>query len=160
MIYNLVHRPVWACAGRPDVVLHSLRMTHLACAGLGVFLLGCQTAGPHLHSKADRVAYANLSAEDRLLVDAGRLKAGMTPETVKLTWGKPKVRRAVVENGKERIEWLYYGTRWVDQPTWEFVFSDRYSQPYLDFRVYRVGITFVRARAVFEGDRLIGWQLN
>jgi hypothetical protein len=158
IIDSLVRQPVCWCGRRADAVLRPLRITSLVCVGLGVVLLGCQTAGPHLHSQADRAAYAQLSSEDRLLVDNGRLKAGMTPETVKLTWGKPNVTRAVVADGKERIVWLYYGTRWVDQPTWESVYTGRYGQPCLEYRVYRVGIPFVRARAVFEGDRLIDWQ--
>ena len=140
-------------------IIPQARIAGLVCAGLGFYLVGCQTAGPHLHSQADRVAYANLSSEDRLFVDSGRLQAGMAPETVQLSWGKPKTKRAFVDQGKERIEWLYYGMHWVDQPTWEYVYLDRYGQPYLDFHMNRVGIPFVRAKAVFEDSRLVDWQL-
>ena len=158
ILYSLAHGTLGACGCRTAAVSRPARLAGLACAGLGIFLLGCQTAGPHLHSKADRVAYANLSSEDRLSVDAGLLLAGMPPETVKLAWGKPTVKRAFVEDGQERIVWLYYGTYWVDQPVWETVYIGRYGSPYLDYRVYRVGIPFVRARAVFEAARLIDWE--
>ena len=120
--------------------------------------IGCQTSPPHLHSRADREAYRHLSAEDREAIDAGRLKLGMTPEMVVFAWGRPNQRRQSLETGKARVEWCYWGTRWVDQPTWEYVFSSRFGGHWLDFRMRRVGVPFVRARAVFESGRLVAWQ--
>jgi hypothetical protein len=130
----------------------------LVCGGLIAGFLGCQTAAPHLRSKADREAYAQLTAEDRTSVDSGRLQKGMTPATVALAWGRPTQRRPYLDRGKERLEWLYWGTHWVDQPTWEYVYCDRFGTRWLDFRMHRVGVPFVRARAVFEENRLVDWQ--
>lgn len=130
----------------------------LACWCLLFCLLGCQTTGPHPHSKEDRDAYAQLPPEERALVGASLLGIGMAKTTVRLAWGNPDKKRTFTEGGKERTEWLYYGTRWVDQPTWEYTYTDRYGSPCLDFRMNRVGIPFLRARAVFKNDRLIDWR--
>jgi hypothetical protein len=130
----------------------------LACGCLFICLLGCQTIAPHLNSKDDRDVYAQLPPKEQALVGAGLVEIGMTSATVRLAWGNPSSKRTFADQGKARTEWLYYGTHWVDQPAWEYTYLDRFASPLLDFQMHRVGIPFVRARAVFENDRLVDWK--
>jgi len=138
---------------------HPILVSRLACVIVIAALLGCQSPGPQLRSKADFDTYSRLPAEEREAVDAGVLRKGMTPETVRLAWGRPTSKRMLVDQGKQQTEWSYYWTRWVDQPTWDYMsYMDRYGNPMMEFRMKRVGIPFLRARAVFENEHLVDWE--
>jgi hypothetical protein len=75
---------------------HPILVSRLACVIVIAALLGCQSPGPQLRSKADFDTYSRLSAEEREAVDAGVLRKGMTPETVWLAWGRPTGKRMLV----------------------------------------------------------------
>ena len=137
---------------------HPILVSRLACVIVIAALLGCQSPGPQLRSKADFVTYSRLSAEEREAVDAGVLRKGMTPETVRLAWGRPTGKRMLVDQGRQQTEWSYYRTRWVDQPTWDYTYLDGYGRPMMEFRMKRVGIPFLRAWAVFENEHLVDWE--
>jgi hypothetical protein len=136
-----------------------LLVSRLAYVIVIAALLGCQSPSPRLRSKADVDTYSRLSTEERAAVDAGVLRKGMTPETVRLAWGRPTRKRLLVDQGKQQTEWSYYGTRWVDEPTWDYTsYMDRYGNPTMEFRMKRVGIPFLRARAVFENEQVVDWE--
>jgi len=119
---------------------------------------GCRHAGPHARSAADRERYAQLSAAERTAVDAGLLRPGMSPGSVRLAWGKPSQIRETIAEGRPRLEWSYYGTQWVDRPAWKPTLVDRFGRHWLEYGADRVGITILLGRAVFVDEQLIDWQ--
>ena len=114
---------------------------------------GCVSGPPYLRNAADRAAYAGLTATTRESVSHGVLEKGMASQTVRLALGRP----GTVRRSSRGVEWLYYGTQWVDAPVWYYMYS-RYGSPALDFRTDRIAITYVRLIVTFEKDELVSWQ--
>jgi hypothetical protein len=132
---------------------HPILVFRLACVIVIAALLA--KPGPQLRSKAGFDTYSRLSAEG-----GRRWMPGPANDarTVRLAWGRPTGKRMLVDQGKQQTEWAYYQTRWVDQPTWDYTYVDRYGRLMMEFRMKRVGIPFLRARAVFENEHLVDWE--
>lgn len=131
----------------------------IAIAVLGgcLLLAGCKHSGPYLRTSEDRKLYAALPASERAAVDAGDLRAGMTPDLVRLAWGKPADIHRGEGGTPSHLEWIYLGTQWVDRHVWRPSMVDRYGRYWLEPATDRVGIQIQIGHAIFENDRLISW---
>ncbi len=68
----------------------------------------CQVANPASRIEENPVLFASLPAEDKLLVQRGQIRSGMSPEAVYLAWGYPHSRPSIGEqNGKRMERWVY-----------------------------------------------------
>ncbi|HCN27554.1 MAG TPA: hypothetical protein DIT64_01955 [Verrucomicrobiales bacterium] len=62
--------------------------------------------------------YARLSETDKLLVQQGRLREGMTREAVFLSWGRPDQVASGSQRGAQTERWTYLGAQPVYTDTW------------------------------------------
>lgn len=114
-----------------------------------VLLAGCATKSSVQSRQQERAAaYAALTPEQRSLVDAGQIKAGMNPDAVYIAWGQPgQITRGGNEAG-ETMTWLYYGgyvqeTRYWGRRDVHYDYDPR---------------TYVRAQVVFVNGVIKTWQ--
>lgn len=114
-----------------------------------VLLAGCATQSTVQSREKERAAaYAALTPEQRSLVDAGQIKAGMNEDAVYMAWGAPG---QITRGGNDSVEtatWLYYGgyvqeTRFWGRRDVHYDYDPR---------------TYVRAQVVFVNGIMKSWQ--
>lgn len=76
-----------------------------AAAAAALFLSACST--PQSRIEANPGIVARLSAEDRALASAGRVREGMTRDAVFIAWGRPDRVYKGTRNGKSLEAWIY-----------------------------------------------------
>ena len=97
-------------------VCASLRL--LSYAATILLAAGCET--PHTRARLHPGAFAKLSATDRSLALAGKVRDGMNTDAVYMAWGEPDEKRAAT-GGKEPAEsWLYHRQITVQAPLGSF----------------------------------------
>lgn len=86
---------------------------------LAAALLFTQCASP-LEKRIQRNPdiFAKLADNDKLLVQQGRLREGMTREAVFLAWGRPDQVATGSQKGVQTEKWTYVGTQPVYTDTW------------------------------------------
>jgi len=104
--------------------------------------------------------YSRLDPQSRELVDAGRIKVGMSMDAVYIAWGAPS---EVVEGENELgpvTTWQYYGTTFEERRFWNYrVYYHRgrpMSEPFLDFDYQP--INYLSAEVVFRGGLVSTWK--
>ncbi len=71
-------------------------------------LVSCQVASPAERIRENPVLFASLPVEDKLLVQNGQIRAGMSQNAVRLAWGLPNSTPLVGEqDGKCTERWVY-----------------------------------------------------
>ncbi len=82
-----------------------------ACVALvaaALLLPSCQVASPATRIGENPVLFESLPAQDKLLVQQGQIRTGMSPEAVFLAWGSPNTKPYVGEkDGKRLVRWVY-----------------------------------------------------
>lgn len=137
----------------------------LRAIALVVFLVaaaGCATPSTVASRRQERAAaYEALPVEMRAVVDAGRLKVGMSEDAVYIAWGKPAQKLQSGDASGEQVLWLYQGTTSDTYLNWRYqtmlrpdgsTFLDRTLQRDLDVREY------VAAELTFREGRLTSWR--
>jgi hypothetical protein len=114
----------------------------------GLLLAGCATSTVLTRKQERAAAYSALSAEDKALVDEGRIRVGMAPDAVYIAWGPPaEVLENETAQGHMTI-WVYHG-QWVEEQRYwigRHLESDYYPRSY------------VRAEIVFQDGVVSSWR--
>jgi hypothetical protein len=77
-----------------------------ACIATGALVLsGCSTIGSRIES--NRASFDQLSPQDRALVTAGKIRAGMSQEAVYIAWGQPQQKATGIVHGLSVETWVY-----------------------------------------------------
>lgn len=131
-----------------------LRELH-CCAFLalaGLFLIGCATTNTIESRKGERAtAYAALSADDKVLVDRGQIRRGMSEDAVFIAWGKPaQILQQEDPQGRATI-WLYEGG-WLEET--RYWAGWRHGHLMHDYQPR----TYVRAEIVFVNGVVNSWR--
>ncbi len=80
----------------------------MASAAAVLLLPACQVATPASRIEQNPLMFQSLPAEDKLLVQQGQIRSGMSPDAVFLAWGAPNAQPWVgEENGRKIERWLY-----------------------------------------------------
>jgi hypothetical protein len=129
------------------------------CFSLGLVLLcGCSTLNARKQEKS--AAYAALSAQQRDLVDLGRIEQGMDTNAVYIAWGKPSevIARPATNGGVGSDQtWVYFGDRPVLVPAWTSV-PDPYGYWMLDYHPEHHSQRYTKAQVVFRNGRVVDWK--
>ena len=74
-----------------------------------VALLLSACTGPSLSSRIsrDRAAFESWPAEVRSAIEAGEVRAGFTPQQVRMAWGEPSHVRTEIRDGSDWERWTY-----------------------------------------------------
>ncbi len=141
-----------------------LRFNSFALGVIAAALLagGCATPSTIESRRQERAgAYAQLSDDERVLVDQGQLKIGMNEDAVYIAWGKPaQVLQSADASGRTST-WLYYGQTSDDYLHWHYspvkrpdgsTYLDRHLVRDVDVREY------VAAELIFREGKLQSWR--
>jgi hypothetical protein len=118
------------------------------CLLTALLLVGCATSSIESRKKERAAAYASLAADQKTLVDAGKIQVGMVPDAVYLAWGAPSdILESETPQGHTTV-WVYYGTWAEEQRYWigRHLESDYYPRNY------------VRAEIVFQNGVVASWR--
>jgi hypothetical protein len=145
---------------RPAYVTISVR-TFLIPLFVCLSIAGCATSNTVEKRRAERAqAYAALTPEQRLQVDSGQIKVGMTPDAVYIAWGKP-AQILESENAQGKITtWLYEGGWMQETRYWSYRQMGRGRDLYLErylINDYQPR-TYLRAQLHFVDGHLKDWQ--
>ena len=123
-------------------------------------LVGC--ASTVQSRKQERsAAYASLSAEDRTLVDQGKIRVGMSMDAVYIAWGKPHEVLRTESSAGTNVVWRYIGSSLEPYRYWGYrSFHDRYYgfYPSPTVEVDYVPVYYPRAEVVFENGVVKEWK--
>ncbi len=132
----------------------------LLVASLG--LTGCATTSISSRKQERLGGYNSLPADQRLAVDLGQIKVGMTEDAVYIAWGRPS-QTIVSESATGRTTtWLYLGTYFEEYRGWSFYgyhhgYRGRYyTAPYMTYDY--APRSYVRAEVKFEGGVVKEWR--
>src|SRR5580692_3399102 len=76
----------------------------------GMLLAGCAAPSTVITRKQERPgAYTALSADDRALVDQGKIKRGLNMDAVYIAWGQPGQVTQGENDAGQTTTWSYYG---------------------------------------------------
>ncbi len=133
----------------------------LAVAAVALLLVSCQVATPASRIEKNPVLFDSLPEQDKILVQQGKIRAGMSPQAVFLAWGYPNSQPFAGEkDGKRVVRWVYTTLEPVMvTPAW----NGPYWGPggwYHDY--YGVADTAYVPRnsacVTFENDKVISWE--
>ncbi len=115
---------------------------------LGCMLAGCATSNVLTRKQERAAAYAALSADDKALVDEGRIRVGMVPDGVYIAWGPPaEVLESETAEGHMTV-WVYHG-QWVEE--YRYWIGRRLESDYHPR-------SYVRAEIVFQNGVVSSWR--
>lgn len=87
-------------------IFRAIQLLVLSLAAL--YLDSCQMATPTTRINQNPVMFRQLSPEQQLLVQQGRICEGMTKEAVYLAWGNPNTPPVTgQQNGETYEKWVY-----------------------------------------------------
>lgn len=129
-------------------------------AFFAMLLTSCAT--PEQRIARNPQMFAMLPPEHQQLVRQGRVTEGMTMDAVYLAWGSPDRYRESLENGGQRVTWLYFGyqTEVIPGYSWQ-IFDDPYCGYRRRYPVYDpvyVTVPYLYRTATFESGRLVGYE--
>lgn len=128
-------------------LLHSFQPLALL-AVLGCLLAACATSTVLTRKQERAAAYAALSAEDKALVDDGKIRVGMVPDAVYIAWGPPaEVLESQNAEGHMTV-WVYHG-QWVEE--YRYWIGRRLESDYYPR-------SYVRAEIVFQNGVVSSWR--
>ena len=145
-----------------------MRLVKLCCTNLVTILLfgaGCSSLHSSVSSRIHErsTAYEALPTDQRALVDAGKIKVGMSEDAVYIAWGKPS---QIVNSESAQgafTTWIYKGTHLQEYRYWHYdPMYDGYrryygSGPTLESDYYPVN--YVHAEVVFQNGVVARWQI-
>jgi hypothetical protein len=126
-------------------------------------LTGCAATPTLEQRRAQRAAaYAELTAADKALVDAGSIRIGMNEDAVFIAWGKPdEVTESEDQNGLLK-QWVYRSFYFTENRYWTYregpgvagqpIVFERFLQTDLDSRSY------ISAQITFKGGKVVNWR--
>lgn len=132
----------------------------LLVASLG--LTGCATTSIGSRKQERLGSYNALNAEQRLAVDLGQIKVGMTEDAVYIAWGKPSQILHGESSAGKSTTWIYTGTYFEEYRGWSvhsYYHGYRgryYTAPYMTYDY--VPRNYVRAEVKFEGGVVKEWR--
>jgi hypothetical protein len=114
------------------------------------FAAGCATSSSLDSRKKERpAAYRALPAEQKQLVDDGKIKIGMSADAVYLAWGHPaEVLESETPQGHVTA-WLYHG-QWVQEYRY-------WIGPHLESDYYPRN--YVSAEVIFQNGVVTSWRM-
>lgn len=132
---------------RIQIFTHSVR-TLAIISLLGFLFVGCATSTVSSRKQERAASYAALSAEEQALVDDGRIKVGMSPDAVYISWGPPaEVLEQESAQGHTTI-WVFHG-QWVEE--YRYWIGRRLESDYHPR-------SYVRAEIVFQNGVVTSWR--
>ncbi len=132
-------------------------MLALVCCA---YLAGCATSSIESRRTKYAAAYAELSAEERALVDRGEIKVGLSPDAVRIAWGDPSEALESETAQGRTLTWHFHGTVMQEHQYWNYRHGQTRAGPYTERVVdrYYDPRDYVRAEVVFEKGRVVRWQ--
>lgn len=144
-------------------------------AGLVILVSGCASSAELRQKRveANLDTYHSLSAEDRALVDQGRLREDMSKPAVFLAWGRPDSIRQGSRQGVPYETWHYtahlahsrtnlsLGYGYGGPPYYPY-YGRYYGYPYIGFYP-SVATTYVPVnvgRVEFLNDKVVSWEVK
>jgi len=125
-----------------------------------LLLASCATSTIESRRKERSTAYADLSPEQKELVDRGQIKVGMGQEAVYIAWGPPsEMVESETPQGHTTL-WIYHGQVMQESRYWTYreisrdgtTFLERY--PESDF----FARSYIRAEIHFANGAVTRWQ--
>jgi hypothetical protein len=138
----------------------SIQILVLAAVAAGALLVAGCARNTIEHRRQERYgAYSALSPELRQLVDAGRIKIGMTMDAVYISWGKPsQVLQSETDKGLITT-WLYQDTTLEPNRYWSTrYYNGRYGYPEPYYASYYYVRDFVSGEVIFEKGLVKAWH--
>lgn len=134
----------------------------LAAAVAALLLTDCQTATPASRIADNPVLFNSLSTEQKLLVQQGRIREGMSKDAVFLAWGYPgSAPMTGQKNGKLFERWVYtrerpvpvnnFGGGWYGDPWCRHGWG-----PYGGMNV--IYVPEEGASVTFENGKVTAWE--
>ena len=122
---------------------------------------GCKTSSIESRRTEKSAAYAQMSAELRLLVDQGQIKIGMSADAVYISWGKPsEILESEDQTGRKTV-WRYYGTWMQETRYWAYREVNRGS-PDLALERYLISDynprDYVQSEIVLVDGKVASWR--
>lgn len=125
-------------------------------------LTSCATTSISSRKQERLGSYNALPAEQRLAVDTGQIKVGMTEDAVYIAWGKPSQIVRGESSAGPIVTWLYTGTYFDEYRGWSYYghyhsYRGRYyTAPYMTYDY--VPRNYIRAEVKFEGGVVKEWR--
>ncbi|HEV8544276.1 MAG TPA: hypothetical protein VGR78_17950 [Verrucomicrobiae bacterium] len=131
-------------------------------AALILLIMGCATNSTIETRRQEKAApYASLSPAEKVLVDAGQIKTGMSADAVYIAWGKPaEVLESEDQNG-HITSWRYYGSWMQESRYWAYRETSRHGD---DLYLERYLVSdyqprdYVRAEIDFKEGKVVSWR--
>ena len=131
-----------------------------------LLLVGCESSNSAKQRKVHATDYAALTAQEKALVDQGKLSQGMSTNAVLIAWGQPQIISSMSTPNGPFIVWEYYRKRTITTPSArrEFILP-RSSTPVPESLVFpNTGPSFSSSvvesldrSAVFHNEQLVNW---
>ena len=128
----------------------------------GLILGGCATSSVGSRKQERLGSYNSFTPEQRLAVDTGQIKIGMSEDAVYIAWGKPSQILRGESPAGAMLTWLYFGTYFEEYRGWNYYGYNHcyrgryYAGPYMTSDY--VSRSFVRAEVRFEGGLVKEWR--
>lgn len=127
---------------------------------LALAAAGCATSSIQSRRDERLGAYNSLPAEQRLAVDSGQIKVGMTEDAVYIAMGKPSQILRGENAAGAMTTWLYFGTTFDEFRTWNMPYQTYYGRwyggPYISY--HYAPRSYVRAEVRFEAGVVKEWR--
>ena len=121
----------------------------------------CTSNTPQGRIEKDPARYGKLSSNDRSLVDAGKIRTGMSQDAVYLAWGKPNSVSKGGDGGSTTERWTYTG----QTPVWSNQFAVSYGSgygrcrgPYYDYGPTIAYVPYTAGVVHFRNGRVTKWE--
>lgn len=115
--------------------------------------------------------YQNLSAKDKELTAAGKIRQGMSKEAVFMSWGKPSERREASSSGTLKETWIYKRHQEVVDYNYGVGFGYGYGRGYGRRGYSNCGyypsfyggpsiayVPYTVAKVVFVNGKVVSWE--
>jgi hypothetical protein len=133
-----------------------------SCFGLlsGLLLAGCATSTVETRKQERPAAYAALPADQKQLVDQGKIRVGMAPEAVYIAWGPPSEVLEQETTQCHTIIWIYHGQWAQEYRYWVFREVPHGGTVFLE-RVLETDYyprSYIQAEIVFQKGAVASWR--
>ncbi len=120
----------------------------------------CQVATPASRIEENPVLFSSLPVEEKLLVQQGQIRAGMSTGAVFLAWGYPNSRPFVGEKDGKRLErWVYTRLEPVMlAPTWGGACWGPRGHCHPSMGMDTAYVPRNTAEVVFEDGKVVSWE--
>ncbi len=136
--------------------------TSLLILFAGLLLTGCATTSISSRKQERLGSYNTLPAEQRLAVDTGQIKVGMSEDAVYIALGKPTQIIRGESSAGPTVTWLYLGTYFEEYRGWSYYghyhsYRGRYyTAPYMTYDY--APRNYVRTEVRFDAGVVKVWR--